>query len=512
MRPTRIRDFIMKKLLSVLSLFFLTFVFCACDPEYTITLSVSQECTSMGTVTGGGKFKDGTTTTIVATPNNGYYFVKWDDGNTEAVRSITVTSNRHYTAYFSNGDPTPNTDPGLKTYLENTAVEFMNLNQSNDFNNLQYFIKDMVDLYEDYDFDVVGEWAESIIKGLRSFTGTETESHYYYTEYFDNYNLALMVSQFTGHFVADAQKETWVKSNANDLQFTAKDKQGNTCVLKVVASGSTKTVNVGTYSDYRDYYQYCDYYDNYNTTIAIPENINVTLTRGGNQVVAVELHFDLTSISNNEYIFNSSSLNYNSKVTLNNGYVINVSQVKVAPTNVAVKYNITKNSTELIDAIVTSDVSNIPSLKVSELIDEGDDDDFENVNGTNAYVQVTFINKLRMNGTFTNIRNIIKRLEDADDNRYSESTVKSDISQVNTYLNCGIYYQDLNTKRASLKFEVFSKQSYNNQIKWYYEPVIVFSDGTNYSTFTSFFNEDDFRSAINTFEDLLDDYERMIED
>ena len=77
--------------------------------QYSITVNKSPSVG--GTVTGGGTFNSGTTTTIVATPDfaNGYTFVKWQkdnadfDGNTAT--SITLTASAEtegtYTAIFS---------------------------------------------------------------------------------------------------------------------------------------------------------------------------------------------------------------------------------------------------------------------------------------------------------------------------------------------------------------------------------------------------------------------------
>ena len=66
--------------------------------EYTIT--VISHSTTMGIVTGGGTFTYGTLTTITAEPYEGYVFVQWQDGNTEDIRTITVTADASYTAYF----------------------------------------------------------------------------------------------------------------------------------------------------------------------------------------------------------------------------------------------------------------------------------------------------------------------------------------------------------------------------------------------------------------------------
>ena len=63
---------------------------------YTVTLS-----TQNGTVTGAGEYEHGTEVTLTATPNEGYHFVKWSDGETNVTRSITVTSNVTLTAEFA---------------------------------------------------------------------------------------------------------------------------------------------------------------------------------------------------------------------------------------------------------------------------------------------------------------------------------------------------------------------------------------------------------------------------
>lgn len=65
-------------------------------PDYVLTL----KATGGGTVTGGGTYEEGTSVTIKATPHEGYRFVSWSDGNTNASRSITVKANKTLTATF----------------------------------------------------------------------------------------------------------------------------------------------------------------------------------------------------------------------------------------------------------------------------------------------------------------------------------------------------------------------------------------------------------------------------
>lgn len=67
--------------------------------NYTITVESANP--TMGSVTGGGNFVEGTSITIGATAFSGYYFIGWDDGNADNPRTITVTQDATYRAQFS---------------------------------------------------------------------------------------------------------------------------------------------------------------------------------------------------------------------------------------------------------------------------------------------------------------------------------------------------------------------------------------------------------------------------
>ena len=66
---------------------------------YTVTVTSSDP--SMGYVEGGATVAEGSTLTISAAGLPGFHFVQWNDGNTDSVRTVTVTANVAYTAYFA---------------------------------------------------------------------------------------------------------------------------------------------------------------------------------------------------------------------------------------------------------------------------------------------------------------------------------------------------------------------------------------------------------------------------
>jgi len=99
----------MRKLLFLLSIFAIV-LSCSSDEtstpvtpppapiaKYTITLSAGEG----GTVsTTGGEYEAGQTVSVTATPQGEYLFKDWSDGNTNATRTITVSSNSTLTANF----------------------------------------------------------------------------------------------------------------------------------------------------------------------------------------------------------------------------------------------------------------------------------------------------------------------------------------------------------------------------------------------------------------------------
>ena len=66
--------------------------------EYTITVVSADE--NMGQAYGGGSFMEGTDIQISAMAYGGYEFQRWNDGNTDNPRTVRVTGDATYTAYF----------------------------------------------------------------------------------------------------------------------------------------------------------------------------------------------------------------------------------------------------------------------------------------------------------------------------------------------------------------------------------------------------------------------------
>lgn len=66
----------------------------------TYTITASSNNSEWGTCTGGATLPKNGTTTLVATPNEHYEFVEWNDGTTTASYTVTATQDKNYVATF----------------------------------------------------------------------------------------------------------------------------------------------------------------------------------------------------------------------------------------------------------------------------------------------------------------------------------------------------------------------------------------------------------------------------
>ena len=88
----------------------------SCTKEYTVTVNSNND--TWGTATGSGTYVSGATATLAAVPSANCFFVKWSDEVTENPRTITVTKDITYIAYFAE-----NTGDTLYTVTVNSNNE-----------------------------------------------------------------------------------------------------------------------------------------------------------------------------------------------------------------------------------------------------------------------------------------------------------------------------------------------------------------------------------------------------
>ncbi len=398
-----------------------------------------------------------------------------------------------------------------KEYLESVAYEFMDLMPSSDLKDITEFDKNN----DNDDWDAAGDWAEYIFNALKGFLGTnatepDSVSWRGYTNKLvsTNYNDLLLASNFTGHFIA--QNGKWVLSKADDLQFILKDNTGTESVIKLETSGNVRKVHASNEDGWKDSvwngngdaYTNNEYYDKIQHTIGVPEQIIVTLTQGGNQLIKTSVNVDLRSITNENFDISKDGLTVSSVVELRKGYKIERTQVvDVANAKATTTVTMSKNGTFLVSAEVSGNISGIPSFNVNTYSSDTDDitDDATTIN---AFIKLDFLGKVQFQGTVSDVSKFKDCIDQADEHNTDEATFKSYMDEANGLVDINLFFDGQTTKQGTVKLAYFVDEAWNGDTSWTAEPVVYFYDDSSYSIFKYFFNEIQLKKMIDLLKSL----------
>ncbi len=402
--------------------------------------------------------------------------------------------------------PTP-VDPGKKDdvskdmtpeeqkhQLEVTGKKALGMINANDFRNLDQIAHHLDRNYmSESAWKDVNKWADDVLKTLTTTISTRSTIHKDYARLID-------ASKFTGHF--NVQNGKWVRvSDADDLQFSFLDQNNSQCILTLATSGKTTRVR-SEYFNQEDYdYDYNgDDYDKtittYENTIVVPENVRLTLTQAGKQIISVDVHTSLTT--KGELDFSADNVEVTCKTIVNN-YEVNVKRAFYkGPGTAAADVEIKSGGKTLLTATATAN-GNISNERVNSI-------------GT-VNMAIDLLGELQIKGTCddgSRFYDAIQAMDDDEKVYTNEPVFKKEVDKANDRLNLGVFYNGSDKRSANLLLGAFEDGDYygSGAKYWSYQPVIKFSDGSSYG-FDQYFTKQAFRSIFDEATDLIDSFKRM---
>jgi hypothetical protein len=411
-------------------------------------------------------------------------------------------------------------------HLDATARELMSMLPASNFQNIADLKNDLKKTNAVNVEDWMDEVYNKTFETLYSDSHTETQTYNYGSEkylYIYNYIIrdlrsAYDISQLKGAFVL--RNGVWVNTNPNatNLQFTMTDSKGVVWKLVAETSGQVKKVHAYDTDKYRWVYggnsyngltsttTYNIYTDVEQHIIGIPENVVVTLSQGGTQVMKTTVKTELSDITDME--FDLSEHDLSAVVTTEvNGYKIEVSQAVYYHNDGAiVEAKISKGSTMMLAMGVSGAISGVPSVYVSQL---GDKHNLGDANVNNAMVYLDILGKVQFVGTVSDVNALVDTYEKAKKKRSDESAFKAYIAQINVYADLDMYFNYGSTKEADVYMEPFAKTTWDGTRKWEADLVISFDDKSSYSTCVNFFGETNFKGVMDDLKALGEKYQKM---
>lgn len=404
-------------------------------------------------------------------------------------------------------DTTPESTPNAtlssseqKVRLEKIAQDFLAETKESEVSNVHEILEYVSEQFdsESYTYDDLDAWLDDCIDGLTSDLKNEERadgsSHYF----IEDYKQIWVASAFKGHWVET--NKIWKRSDADDLSFTFYDKYGKTCVLSVVCSGSETLAYICdiededwnyVYNSNTGSYNYNIYVDNRHLYVKVPEHITVKLTQDGTELVSVTVDTEFSTASGKEFDIENERFSVKTTAKVE-AYTWTMDRLNYNTTNANVTATLTHNSVTLLTLKASADGS-------------GNRDEVNELKSVNLEADV--LGQLQLKGTCTDAISYNDNLENAYANDQNESAFKRYVNNANALLALNLYYDGLSTRQAWLSLDVDKEDDYWSDYTYYdILPVICFADGTSYA-FEEYFTEDAFKSVIDIFNDLIEDFE-----
>lgn len=376
------------------------------------------------------------------------------------------------------GGGTPTTVANQKQQLEATAKALMAKVDAQDFREIaDAFNTVNADNIDDTDLE---DWFDAC-KDACLISSTSTKVAHLY-----------QASKFYAQF--ELQNGRWVKKSgtASGLQFIF-----NGYKLEATCSGKETPVHHEVFDD--ESYDYRTGRETeYKNTFSIPENVTVTLTKDGRQLVKTVVNTKLTiNSSDGEVHIGRDNGEVTTTVNVNN-YIFIVEKALFnggASANASASAKFMKGEETLI------------TFEAKGYGNTTDEDDPE---VGSVSVDADFLGQVKVKGTISSVRKVSDFLDAADYNDNNEELFKQNIDNANKLIDLWLYTNG--QKCAYLQYYPFGYSGYGRE-EWEYEEVIMFpGDDSGYETFEDYFDEDVFRGVIDTFESLVDDFDELIDD
>lgn len=369
-----------------------------------------------------------------------------------------------------------------KLQLEATANELMGKINANDFKN----ITDLFQYVDEKtnDDSAVDNWFDAAKEACKQSVSDESVKYLY------------KASNFYGQF--ELRDGRWVKTGTgSNLKFSFMDAGGRSCSVTVECSGKDTPVHHEEFDDEEWSYGYanCMRYEN---AYAIPENITVTLVQGGSTLasVTVSTQLDISASSGEVDLAHD-------RATLTSTLVVNSYTVKIE----RAAFGGGRNATASASATMSKGGEVLITMKMQGA---GNTSDVDDVKVGRVSFNMDVLGQVQLGGIISDVSALSDCLDEADENYTNEKVYRACIEEANKLIDVNLYFNGNSESVAYVKYYVFEEEDWFSA-RWTREPVVMFHDGTAYTTFESYFDEITFDSVINRFNDLLDDFTRLVE-
>lgn len=290
-------------------------------------------------------------------------------------------------------------------------------------------------------------------------------------------------SDYYGVYTYDKQTDEWPRTDSNsELALKFADKQGQQAEIRIAATGNEPDIE----------------YDD--VIVKVPAKITATIKLGSTTLTSVEI----TTANVNSNNPRKADITVNVDAS---GYKVS-SSISAGPSQVKANYLISIKGTEAVKGEAYLNGSNMTA-------DEGKDENIED-RFNDAQAQANIMGEALVTLKCESYKEMARKLEEVEDQydrRSSQAAAQATANVYKQYLNGGLTFTGSDQQSATLAFQPYIVEKWNEDEYWKVEPLLQFEDESLIS-FENYFDaaSGPFKSLADSFEALVDSFDGFITD
>lgn len=391
-----------------------------------------------------------------------------------------------------------------KDFISQTSKDLIDQWDAEAFQNVLNLLNQLFS----YNTEEISVWGSNAIKATKTAITTP------YKGITEGKMLMIRPSTFTGHF--NVVNNRWVyQGAADDLQFSFKDKDGNSCLALITSSGNTQTITLTYEYDEDDFDDDDDDDDGLLDfhfkglkdvmkdirliSLELPEHFEISFTQANKQLMVTKVDFELSNstewdaLKDGLMVSVSSSFAKSTSTRAGTGtFELGMKRVGYKPGEGINLGFYAKNDG---NPVISFGLNMPGTLNLDDgVLDYKKDKglEFKNIGLQSLNLDIDILGRIQARGSIPDLYKFVTALTDTS-GREDEAAAKQALSDLSSMMSGGIYYNNGTDSQGSLGLNLVYNEE---EEEWTMQPIISFTSANTAMPLQEFFTKENFSDFV----------------
>ena len=392
-----------------------------------------------------------------------------------------------------------------KDFISQTSKDLVNQWDTEAFQNVLNLLNQLFS----YNTEEISVWGSNAIKATKTAITTP------YKGITEGKMLMIRPSTFTGHF--NVVNNRWVyQGAADDLQFSFKDQEGNSCLALITSSGNTQTITLTYEYDEKKFeeddddddgglldFQFKGLKDVMKDirliSIELPEHFEISFTQGNKQLMLTKVDFELSNSTEWDALKDGFMVSVNSSYAKSTATRAGTGTFEVGMNRVGYKpgegINFGFYAKNDGNPVISFGLNMPGTLNLDDGIFGYEKEKglvFKNIGLQSLNLDIDIMGRIQARGNIPDLYKFVSALTDTS-GKEDEAAAKQALSELSSMMSGGIYYNNGTDSQGSFGLNLVYNEE---EEEWTMQPTISFTSDNTAMPLQEFFTKENFSDFV----------------